>query len=299
MLYIYLRKDVFRMRPVFYQRMKKNNTMKSNLFRCFVLSVVLALAALAAGAAPQKEIVLVDYFTRSLEVPVPYMEAVRGNVLAGFADRGRHEILDAESVRELDPYRKSEAEREESIRATGARYVVTGAVTDYVFRHETVGGKPRFVSALRLVLSGVDLKTGKTIEPEEFKLTGQGATAEEADAKALGGMQYSLLFYIDRRFKFESRVLRLAPLDAKGRQKELYIRCGDAMGVQRKDLFLVYLETDMDGAVAREQIGKLRVKEVLGDEVTKCTVVKGGEQIAAAFAAGRPLVVVSDSESLF
>lgn len=273
--------------------------MKSNFFRRFAFTAAIVMVSGVAGAAPQKEIVLVDYFTRAREVPVPYLEAVRGNVLAGFADRGRHEVIDAESVRELDPYHKSEAEREESIRATGARYVVSGAVTDYAFRHETVGSKPRFTSALRLVLSGIDLKTGKTIEPEEFKLTGQGATAEEADAKALGGMQYSLLFYIDRRFKFETQVLRLAPPDAKGRQKELYIRCGDALGVQRKDLFLVYLETDMDGAVAREQIGKLRVKEVLGDEVTKCTVVKGGEQIAAAFAAGQPLVVVSDSESLF
>lgn len=274
--------------------------MKKNiLFRPLLLMAAMVLNVPATFALPSKEIVLIDYFTKAREVPVPYMEAIRANVLAGFADRGRHQVLDAETLRGIDPYRTTETEREEAIRATGARYFVSGAVTDYMFRHETVGGKPRFMSALRLVLTGVDLKTGNAIEPEEFRLAGQGATAEEADAKALGGMQYSLLFYIDRRFKFETQVLRLASPDAKGRLRELYVRCGAAMGVQRKDLFLVYLETDMDGAIAREQIGKLRVKEVLGDEVTKCTVVKGGEQIASAFAAGRPLVVVSDSESLF
>lgn len=273
---------------------------KNTLFRPLLLAATLILAVGAARAVPPKEIVLVDYFSRAKEVPVPYMEAVRGNVLAGFVSRGRHEIVDAETIREMDPYRQSQTDRDAAVQATGARYVVTGAVTDYVFKHETAGGKDRFVSALRLVLSGTDLKTGKAIEPEEFKLTGQGATAEEADAKALSGMQYSLLFYIDRRFKFETQVLRLAPPDAKGRLKELYLHCGSAMGVQRKDLFLVYRETDMgQGAIAREQIGKLRVKDVLGDEVTKCTVVKGGEEIAAAFAAGQPLVVVSDSESLF
>lgn len=273
---------------------------KNTLFRPLLLTAALVLAVTAARAAPQKEIVLVDYFSRAKEVPVPYMEAVRGNVLAGFASRGRHEIVDAEAIRELDPYRQGQSGREAALQATGARYVVSGAVTDYVFRHESSGGKDRFVSALRLVLTGVDLKTGKAIEPEEFKLTGQGATAEEADAKALGGMQYSLLFYIDRRFKFETQILRLAPPDAKGRLKELYVHCGAAMGVQPKDLFLVYRDTDMgEGAIAREQVGKLRVKQVLGDEVSKCAVVRGGEEITAAFAAGQPLVVVSDSESLF
>lgn len=273
---------------------------KNTLFRPLLLTAALLLSGAAVRAVPQKEIVLIDYFSRAKEVPVPYMEAVRGNVLAAFADRGRHQIVDAEAIRELDPYRQGTGDRDAAIQATGARYIVTGAVTDYLFKHESSGGKDRFVSALRLVLTGADLKTGKAIEPGEFKLTGQGATAEEADAKALGGMQYSLLFYIDGRFKFETRILRLAPPDPKGRLKELYVHCGSAMGVQRKDLFLVYRETDMgEGAIAREQIGKLRVREVVGDEVTKCTVVRGGEEITAAFAAGQPLVVVSDSESLF
>lgn len=290
--------------------------MKMSLRRLFFLGAALTVSGAAcAQEGLEKETVIVDYFSRAREVPPVYMEAVRSNVIAAFVDRGRHQVVDAQAVAGsgapsqglisgpaalVDGPSQEEARRKELIEATGARYIVTGAVTDYLFRHESAAGKDRFVTAMRLVLTGADLQTGKEIKPEEFKLTGQGATAEEADARALNGMQYSLLFYIDNRFKFQTQVLRLAPPDAKGRLKELYIRCGTAMGVQRQDLFLVYRDTDMGGgAIAREQVGKLRVKEVLGDEVTKCTVVKGGPEITEAFVAGRPLVVVSDTESLF
>lgn len=251
------------------------------------------------AAAQEKETVLIDRFDHTRDVPVPYVESLREQVGRAFTDRGRHQVIDAQTLPSLSASR-STADREILLRTTGARYVISGQVSDYLFRREIVGGKPRFTTAMRLVLTGYDLRNDREIAPEEFRLSGSGATAEEADTRAFASLPYSLLFYIDRRFRFETRILRLAPADAKGRLKELYIHSGHSIGVQRKDLFLVYRETDMgEGAIAREQIGKLRVKEVVGDEVTKCTVVRGGDEIASSFAAGETLIVVSDSESFF
>ena len=225
------------------------------------------------AAAQEKETVLIDRFDHTRDVPVPYVESLREQVGRAFTDRGRHQVIDAQTLPSLSASR-STADREILLRTTGARYVISGQVSDYLFRRE--------------------------IAPEEFRLSGSGATAEEADTRAFASLPYSLLFYIDRRFRFETRILRLAPTDAKGRLKELYIHSGHSIGVQRKDLFLVYRETDMgEGAIAREQIGKLRVKEVMGDEVTKCTIVRGSDEIASSFATGETLIVVSDSESLF
>ncbi|WP_304708117.1 hypothetical protein [uncultured Rikenella sp.] len=251
------------------------------------------------AAAQEKETVLIDRFDHTRDVPVPYVENLRKQVGRAFTDRGRHQVIDAQTLPSLSASR-STADREILLRTTGARYVISGQVSDYLFRREIVGDKPRFTTAMRLVLTGYDLRNDREIAPEEFRLSGSGATAEEADTRAFASLPYSLLFYIDRRFRFETRILRLAPADAKGRLKELYIHSGHSIGVQRKDLFLVYRETDMgEGAIAREQIGKLRVKEVMGDEVTKCTIVRGSDEIASSFATGETLIVVSDSESLF
>lgn len=268
--------------------------------RLFAVGLCCLLSSLFRPAAAQeKETVLIDRFDHTRDVPVPYVESLREQVGRAFTDRGRHQVIDAQTLPSLSASR-STADREILLRTTGARYVISGQVSDYLFRREIVGGKPRFTTAMRLVLTGYDLRNDREIAPEEFRLSGSGATAEEADTRAFASLPYSLLFYIDRRFRFETHILRLAPADAKGRLKELYIHSGHSIGVQRKDLFLVYRETDMgEGAIAREQIGKLRVKEVVGDEVTKCTVVRGGAEIASSFAAGEALIVVSDSESFF
>ncbi len=260
----------------------------------------LLIHLLPGAAAQEKETVLIDYFERGRNVPVPYVESLREQVGRAFTERGRHQVIDAQAIPSLSPASQPASDRSVLLRTTGARYVISGQVSDYAFRREIVGNKPRFTTAMQLVLTGYDLRNDREIAPEEFRLSGSGATAEEADTRAFASLPYSLLFYIDRRFRFETHILRLAPADTKGRLKELYIHSGHSIGVQRKDLFLVYRETDMgEGAIAREQIGKLRVKEVVGDEVTQCTVVRGGDEIASSFAAGETLIVVSDSESLF
>lgn len=52
-----------------------------------------------------------------------------------------------------------------------------------------------------------------------------------------------------------------------------------------------------DGQVAgretRKQIGRVRVREVLGDDISLCKVQKGGKDIKAAFDRGDAIVAIS------
>lgn len=73
-----------------------------------------------------------------------------------------------------EEYSRLISQRARLIEAVGARYIVTGTVTGYTFSHESKDGKDSFKSGFVLLLSGYDILTGKSLSPEEIKLSGRG-----------------------------------------------------------------------------------------------------------------------------
>lgn len=73
-----------------------------------------------------------------------------------------------------EEYSRLISQRARLIEAVGARYIVTGTVTGYTFSHESKDGKDSFKSVFVLLLSGYDILTGKSLSPEEIKLSGRG-----------------------------------------------------------------------------------------------------------------------------
>lgn len=126
--------------------------MKKAFYLCCA-TLLAASAPLSAQdiPAPEKETVVVDLFIRCNTVPVPYAEMLRVQVLGGFADRGRHNLIDAGASRELtasvpgtglttpatagDDVAAFLQARVPQAVGTGARYLVGGAIADYKFEH--------------------------------------------------------------------------------------------------------------------------------------------------------------------
>lgn len=295
--------------------------MKKSLFiGCLAILSLAATYAQTPVPAPEKERLVVDLFTRVRTVPAPYAEALRTLVLDGFAARGRHEVIDAASVREMmltlpgngittpetavaDQSAFLELRAPEAA-ATGARYLVCGTLLDYKFSHvELPATDPKkpprqgFRATFRVVLSALDLKLGQRLEDQPYELTATAPVAEDADMAALERIRGQIEYYIDRNFKFETTILELCPPDRKGRVQELYIHSGTQIGVKKGDLFLVYEEVPIGGVMTRQKVGRLRVNDVENPDVARCKVAKGNAEIAAAFAAGRALICVSDGKA--
>ncbi len=297
--------------------------MKKLLITCLA-AMFAATSASAQTASPsaEKESVIIDFFARSRAVPVQYVEVFRSAVMAGFADRGRHNIIDAEASRALTANVPGSglttpegaladqaaylAERAPQVAETGARYLITGAVADYAFAHVDIPSRdskkppiPGFSSTFRVVISAYDLVTGQQLPDELYTLTASAPLAADADLAALTKVRSSMEYYINKNFKFETIILQLGPTDKKGRVGELYINCGTDMGVKNGDLFIVWEEVPIGGVMTRQKVGKLRVNSVQNPTVSKCKMNKGDEEIISAFQAGRTLICVSDSEALF
>lgn len=251
----------------------------ARFFYCRYIVIVQALSAITVGWTSArlsffnrteaqeikdvKETLVVDYFMRFPNVPVAYADAIRRGGIVGFAERGRHNVVDAEQLNRLKPYSRMWevgspetateeysrliSQRARLIEAVGARYIVTGTVTGYTFSHESKDGKDSFKSVFVLLLSGYDILTGKSLSPEEIKLSGQGEKPAVADGKAIESMKYPLLFYIDRNYKFETRILELGEPDKHGKVKDIYINRVEDIGIRRGDLFRVMFETKERG----------------------------------------------------
>ena len=117
-------------------------------------------------AESTKEILVVEEFCRTRDVPVAYMMALRDIVGHACVDRGRHDVVDATTIPGLvvsgtgvlygavtDPVSWQE-QRMAAMARSGARYVITGVVSGYKIAHtRTQADKEGFKSAIRLVLT--------------------------------------------------------------------------------------------------------------------------------------------------
>lgn len=263
-------------------------------------------------AESTKEILVVEEFCRTRDVPVAYMMALRDIVGHACVDRGRHDVVDATTIPGLvvsgtgvlygavtDPVSWQE-QRMAAMARSGARYVITGVVSGYKIAHtRTQADKEGFKSAIRLVLTGYDLTTGTQLETRSYNLVGEGVKAEEADLAAFNSLAGQLTYFLDHNFKFQTEILQVGAANKRGKIKECYIHAGSRMGVRPGDLFLVYEVVPMRGVATRQLVGKLRAKRVDDTESALCAITKGGEEIARAMQVGDRLIVISDSQALF
>ncbi len=263
-------------------------------------------------AESTKEVLVIEEFGRTRDVPVAYMMTLRDIVAQACIERGRHEVADATMLPGLgrsqagilygaadDPVSWRE-QRMEAIARSGARYVIMGMVSEYKVVHaRTRDDKEGFKSAVHLVLTGYDLATATQLETRSYNLVGEGVKADQSDQAMFNSLRGQLIYFLDSNFEFETEILQIGAAKRRGKIKECYIHAGTRMGVRPGDLFLVYEVVPMRGVATRQPIGKLRVKRADDTDSALCAISKGGEEIARAMQAGSRLIVVSDSQALF
>ncbi|MDO4194790.1 MAG: hypothetical protein Q4D33_01420 [Prevotellaceae bacterium] len=79
----------------------------------------------------------------------------------------------------------------------------------------------------------------------------------------------------------------------KDKQKEVYIDLGEMNGAFKGMTFNVYTVKVVAGREAKREIGRLKITEVMGDDVSLCKVTKGGIDIKNALDAGAELLITS------
>ena len=115
-------------------------------------------------------------------------------------------------------------------------------------------------------------------------------TEDGAMLKALDRLSYYVNRYCNRWLPLRANVLEGAR-DKKDKQKEVYIDLGSAEGAYKGLHMGVYTVKTVAGKEAKKQIGKLKIEDVQGDDISLCKVQSGGRDIKSALDNGETLVI--------
>ena len=183
--------------------------------------------------------------------------------------------------------------------------IVDAVITNITAKSESKDTKDRdgktkvtttYIGNVDVTLTLKDAKTGDVVKSPTFY--GQGSTypgystSEQAIRGAISNLSYRITTWLNQYRPLRANILEGATAK-KTKQKEVYIDLGSREGAFVGLHLGVYSVKTIAGREAKSQIGKLKIEEVEGDDISLCKVQSGGKDIKEALDAGQQLQVIS------
>ncbi len=275
-------------------------------------AILLSSVALSAQSDPVKETVIIDFFTKTAHVGDYIRDGIRAGVIQGFTEKGRFNLVDASTNAELS---KLNANRntEENVTAEnvlssettnvykvlGAKYLLKGHITSIttVDDKDIITGNPQKKTTIAFSMTVYNINDGSTVGSEICEAMGFGKQTHEAEDSACKDAKDEALKFVDKYFKFTTYIEMLGEKHPKKGLIDLYIIGGTEMGVQKNQLFKVFVKKQIGSRWTQQEIGKLKAVEPM-DGVSRCAVTKGNLEIEENFNTNgkESLVVISDAQ---
>ena len=195
----------------------------------------------------------------------------------------------------------------DSDEAATARYLVTAQLSDIsasrkVKTYDRKDSKGREYTETKTYYGAVtsvaitfkNLETGElttsTISGRcsEYSLA---KSADEAIRNALDELSNNIYEYYNEVYPIRANIIERGT-EKKDKTKEVYVDVGSRF-VSEDVHFDVFIVGQVAGRETRKNIGRIRVREVMGDDISLCKVQKGGKEIKAAFDGGSAIVAIS------
>lgn len=136
--------------------------------------------------------------------------------------------------------------------------------------------------------SVVDSRTFTISDSDLYWMT----SGEKAMTNALERLTSKVADYYNHLFPLSASIIEKGE-SKKNKQKDVYIDLGASDGAYKGQQFDVVTVKTIAGKEARNIIGRLKIEEVEGDEISFCKVTKGSDKIKTALDEGQTLLVVS------
>ena len=117
-------------------------------------------------------------------------------------------------------------------------------------------------------------------------------TPEKAISNAIDRMRATITHQLNLAWPMYASIVE-GNRAKKDKQKEVYIDLGESMGAFKGMTFNVYTVITVAGKEAKKEIGRLKITEVMGDDISLCKVTKGGADIKQNIDVGATLLITS------
>ena len=153
-----------------------------------------------------------------------------------------------------------------------------------------------YTGIVEAVLTMKDAKTGEVIANHTLKGQGGGSsnysTSDQAVRDAMNKLAERITAWLNQYKPLHANIIQGGAVK-KDKQKEVYIDLGSKEGAYvglHMDVFEIGM---IAGRETRSEIGRLKIEEVQGDDISLCKVQSGAKDIKAAIDAGKRLRVIS------
>ncbi len=284
--------------------------MKKTIFILFLLSFQLSIFG-------QKKVVAFTAFENNAgNLDQSGISAIQNKVIESFNKTNRFVIVDRTNFDKLQQEKelqKSEAfidgktVKQNSLE--GAEQIVTGTINQVtISKYVSEKGYVSYNAKIYLTLKVIDVATGKLLATEMIKAKqgfgasilsaslGGAGTPQKAFFNALSGMQRSIDKFVAKYFPVETRIIEVSKV-SKDKARTVLIDIGDNKGVKKGQYFDVYeikkIKVGNKEIDRKLLVGKLKITEVQGDEISEAKVMKGHKEILAKFNANANLICYS------
>lgn len=220
-----------------------------------------------------------------------YQEMVKTAVVRGLSNSYR--------------YRLSERQAQFGDPAEVGNFVADVNITNLAASSETSSYKDKngrthvsikYKGEVNVSITLTDIGTQEVFATPAFETTGYSSTLnptqEEAFKSGMGLLVNRISSWLNRTLPLQANIIEGNAVK-KDKQKTVYIDLGNREGAVAGIHFGVYTVKTVAGREARNQIGKLRIESVQGDDISLCKVQSGGKDIKKAIEAGEQLLVIS------
>lgn len=150
----------------------------------------------------------------------------------------------------------------------------------------------RYVARLDVTICQTDVETNQIVNSPNFVIVEEANTSGAAVSAALGSLTQRVGYHYRHAYPLTANIIEGARVK-KEKQKELYIDLGEAEGAEKDIHMAVYEVRQVAGKSARQQLGKVKILEVQGDDISLCKVQSGSKDIKTAIDEGKTLIVIS------
>ncbi len=275
--------------------------------RLILLIAFFAIASsTVANAQFVKKRLLIDSFETADRANNKYVDAVRNKAIAGVQSTNRMVVIDvaSESSLAVESERRSdvstlddETARLGEIKQLGADYLMTGTIDSFTTeRKKTDEGKTYYKSELTVTIKLINVTDGSLFTTRTLKSSGggslfdYGSTEDKAVSDAISGIGSKTYSVINASFPLKGTIVELKE-SKKKKLVSCYIDLGTVHGVSKGQNIQVSKITEIAGRQSVIEIGRMRIEASVAEDLSECKVMKGGEEILAAFNEGSELVI--------
>lgn len=231
----------------------------------FCFSIVSLMFSVMAFA--QKPVVAMDGYTKADNVSGSYAELVNQAVISGINNTNRFELIAGG----------------QGIDLSKAQYLFSTYISQCEAVSSSTEGGFAYNGEIRYKVTVVQAADRKVVATKDFNLTGLlsvgGDTQDEAVAKTMVHIDNDMKNFVDEYFKLQAIIAPEGFTCGKKGMEACYITIGRASGINKGQKLDAFCLKEIMGNISEEHIGSLTVTEVVADNLSKCKVTKGGEEI--------------------